>query len=132
VSAYHEYETDFRNADCLCKALRECGLDPDVHEQAVQLRGYHNDLRQETAEIVVPRLQLGSAANDLGFKQQPDGTYKMILSEYDQQATFPKRRQAELKRKYGERWAHKLAARHGARLIGRREVGGKVQLVFGR
>jgi hypothetical protein len=52
-------------------------------EQPRHLEGYQGDRRDQTAEIVLPRSQVGGAANDIGFKLQEDGTYGAIISDYD-------------------------------------------------
>jgi hypothetical protein len=69
----------------LVEALRKQGFHPSVHEIAVALEGYGGDKRKETAEIVIPRRQVGSASNDIGFQRQPDGSFQPIISEYDRE-----------------------------------------------
>lgn len=43
-------------------------------------------------EIIVRRKHVGSAANDVGFKFQPDGSIKGYVSDYDRSHTFTKKR----------------------------------------
>lgn len=59
------------------------GYTPLVHEEAKNLHGYHGDVRKQKAHIIIPRSQVGSASNDVGF-EKVDGKYIMHLSEYDQ------------------------------------------------
>ena len=70
-------------------------------DKAQQLEGYHGDLRQDTAEIIIPRRFIGSASNDIGFKLQEDGTYGAIISDYDRTSM-----------KYNQDWIGKLSQRY--------------------
>lgn len=134
MSAYVKVGTEFRDEDTLCQALREEGLAPAVHAKAVALTDYQGQKRPETAEIVVPRRQVGGMSNDIGFQRQEDGTFRAIVSEFDQgkynEAWFKK-----LKRVYGEKRAVKLAQQQGLKLVDRKakvDAQGKhsVKLIF--
>lgn len=51
------------------------------------LYGYHGDMREETAHVVIPRevvnqYMSGGASNDVGFTKTKDG-FDAIVSEYD-------------------------------------------------
>lgn len=83
MSKYDGYATKFSDPDALVGALEECGYKAEVHAEAKALTGYAGDTRPETAEIIIPRKQVGRSANDLGFKRQMDGTYTAIISEFD-------------------------------------------------
>jgi hypothetical protein len=83
MSAYHDFQTEFNDQECLVAGLQAVGYNPNVYEVAQQLEGYHGDKRQQTAEIIVPRSQVGCASNDLGFKKQVDGTFSAIISDFD-------------------------------------------------
>lgn len=48
------------------------------------LSGYQGDARSQKAHIVIPRGQISSASNDIGFLREEDGTYTVHVSEYDQ------------------------------------------------
>lgn len=91
MSEYVTYNTRaIRNQEVLLAALAELGWDQgkvEVHEQPVALYGYHGDQRPEKAHIVIRRNQTGvGSSNDIGFVRQDDGTYKPIISAYDQTA----------------------------------------------
>ena len=58
------------------------GYTPQVHKEAKQLHGYQGDLRSQKAHIIIPKSQVGSASNDVGFEKKGD-SYIMHLSEYD-------------------------------------------------
>jgi len=44
-------------------------------------------MRDQTANIIVRRQYVGTAANDVGFLKQSDGRYQMIISEFDRRQT---------------------------------------------
>lgn len=83
MSAYREQKTSINDAGCLMTALQSMNFKPIRHTTAVRLEGYHGDKRQQTAEIVIPRAQVGSASNDIGFKLQANGAYAAIISDFD-------------------------------------------------
>ena len=55
----------------------------EVHDEATNLYGYKGDKREQTAEIVIRKKDVGSSSNDIGFKKQEDGTYQAVISEFD-------------------------------------------------
>ena len=88
MSAYKKIKCNFVNKDSLIKALKTIGLNPVTHEIATNLRGYKNDIRNEKAEIIIPKEQLNELftglSNDLGFKwNEAENKYDMICSDYD-------------------------------------------------
>lgn len=52
------------------------------------------------AEVIIRRQYIGAASNDIGFKQQNDGQFEAIISEYDCQ-------------QYSQEWLNKLTQRYG-------------------
>lgn len=88
MSAYKKIECDFKDREVLCMALEDLGFKPEIHESPIKLVGYEGNLRNEMAQIVVPRSQIDElytgASNDLGFIMHPEKkNYIMICSEYD-------------------------------------------------
>ena len=83
MSIYREQKTKLTDARALEAALKQKGFRPERHNHPVQLEGYHGDKRKQTAEIVIPRKQVGPASNDIGFKLQDDGSYAAIISDFD-------------------------------------------------
>lgn len=84
MSEYHVIDIEFEDEDSLVSALKELGYNPKVYnEEPVNLYGYQGDKRQQKAHIVIPRSQVGSASNDVGFERQGDGKYIMHVSAYD-------------------------------------------------
>jgi hypothetical protein len=64
--------------------LKEMGYTPQIHlDKAVNLYGYQGDKRSQKAHIVIPRSQVSSASNDLGW-EIVNGKIVMHISEYDQ------------------------------------------------
>jgi hypothetical protein len=130
MSAYHTQKTQYKDRDALVEALGEQGYKTvEVHEVATNLYGYHGDMRSQKANVIVRRQYVGSAANDLGFVKEEDGTYSAIVSSYDSG-----KHNAEwyygLKRAYVERVDIKTAAKQGFKYLGKKIVAGKVQLQF--
>jgi hypothetical protein len=90
----------------------------EFHENGEDLFGYGGDNRSKIStkssdyappcEIIVRKKHVGSAANDIGFKFQPDGSIKGYVSDYDRSHTFtPKRRDrvaVEYQVKVGEKF----------------------------
>jgi hypothetical protein len=94
-------KTQIKNRDTLIQALADVGFhDVEVHEKAQHLYGYEGDVREQTAEVIVRRQYIGTSSNDLGFKQQDDGQFEAIISEYDCQ-------------KYSQEWLNGLTQRYG-------------------
>ena len=103
MSAYRNYETEFKDKECLVGALQDVGYGiVENHNQAAILVDYHGQPRPEKAEIVVRRKYVDYSANDLGFARQPDGTYKAIISDYD-------------RHKHNDQWLQKLKVRYNVR-----------------
>lgn len=102
MSHYTKVKTKIKKKSALVKALGDLGFTAEklrVEETAKQLEGYEGRLRDQKAEIIIPRRYVGGAANDIGFKEQADGTYEAIISEYDSH-------------RYNEPWLKKLNQRY--------------------
>lgn len=88
MSAYKKIKCEIRNQDILVESLKSMGLEPAIHEEAKALVGYQGDKRQQTAEIIVSKVQLNKmftgSSNDLGFKwNEKELKYDIICSDYD-------------------------------------------------
>jgi hypothetical protein len=120
----------FRDRDCLVEALRGIGHLVVVYETPQHLAGYAGDMRPETAEIILPRLSLTSASNDIGFAYE-DGLWTAIVSEYDQRSRYGDAWQRQLKVMYQRKLVEKTARRLGmspAGEVGYLERGGQRRL----
>jgi hypothetical protein len=84
MSAYKNIQCSFKNKDILIECLKEIGYNPVVYKEKTNLTGYRGDSRDQAAEIIVPRTQISSVSNDLGFSfNEEDNEYTMLCSEYD-------------------------------------------------
>ena len=83
MSEFHVVEIQFKEKECLVKALEEMGYKPIVHKESVNLYGYQGDKRVQKAHIVIPKSQVGAASNDIGFERTSTG-YIMHISEFDE------------------------------------------------
>jgi hypothetical protein len=101
MSHFTSIKTQIKNQDALVKALADIGFENlEVHETAQFLYGYQGDVREQTAEVIIRRQYIGAGSNDIGFKQQPDGQFEAIISEYD-------------RHKYSQDWLNGLTQRYG-------------------
>ena len=128
MSKYNRQKSQYNDRDCLVAALNEQGYaEVEVHEEAVNLIGYYGDTRPEKANVIVRRKHIGTAANDLGFVKEADGTYSAIVSDYDSRkhgAVW----MTGLKKAYTEKRLIKHAAKNGLKYLGKEVVKGRVQL----
>jgi hypothetical protein len=84
MSAYKSLSCSFKDFDTLIEALKELKFEPVVYKEKQNLRGYTDDVREDKAEIIIPKNQLSLASNDLGFSyDEKTNEYNMICSEYD-------------------------------------------------
>lgn len=84
MSHFSRIKVQYKNQAAVVAALEQLGFKPVVYEQPVHLCGYRGDERPEVAHIVVPRNQISSASNDLGFIWSEQSlAYEMIISDYD-------------------------------------------------
>lgn len=90
MSAFKKIVCDFKDKNLLISSLKELGFIPEIHNSPVKLKGYQGDIRQEQAEIIVPKEQINKllsaqhGSNDVGFiHDSVNDKYIMICSEYD-------------------------------------------------
>jgi Protein of unknown function (DUF1257) len=107
MSHFTAIKTQIRDRDALVKALEDIGFKDqlEIHETAQGLYGFQDDLRKETAEIIIRRKYLGAASNDIGFKKQEDDTYEAVISSYDRAYN------------YGQQWVNELTQRYGYHVL---------------
>ncbi len=72
-------KTSIKRKSALIKALKQMHSGKwknavEVNEKATNLYGYQGDKREQVAEIIIRRKNVGSSSNDIGFKQNEDGT----------------------------------------------------------
>jgi hypothetical protein len=84
MSAYKKINCSFKDQSTLIDCLKHLGYEPVVYKEKHNLSGYQNDIRNEKAEIIVPKNQISTASNDLGFSyDDTKKEYTMICSDYD-------------------------------------------------
>lgn len=84
MSHFSQIAVKFKDQSCLVEALQRLGFYPQIHDKPVNLYGYQGDKREQVAHIVVPRNQISSLSNDLGFHWN-GFDYECLISEYDEQ-----------------------------------------------
>ncbi|MBD2491405.1 DUF1257 domain-containing protein [Aulosira sp. FACHB-615] len=123
MSHFSKIAIKFKDQSCLVEALQRFGFYPQIHDQPVNLSGYRGDRREQTAHIVVPRNQISSLSNDLGFYWK--GTeYECLISEYDQGAGLSKAGQGlgqnflpKLQQEYINLYLPKIATQMGGEVV---------------
>ena len=105
MSHYSTIRTVLVDRDKLVQSLADLGFagKVKVHGEAQRLQGYRGDLRNQTAEVIIPRRYVGRSSNDIGFKAGADGVYSAIISNFD-------------RRKYSDKWLGRLTQRYAYHL----------------
>ncbi len=133
MSAYASLKTEFTDQECLLAALADnterCYTKVEVHENPVNLVGFHGDTRQQVANIVIRRSEVGGASNDIGFVKDNDGKYTAIISDYDSHRHGTKWMTA-VKASYTEKRAVKEMKRQGLRFMSREKIGNKIVVKY--
>jgi hypothetical protein len=137
MSEYRKSTTNCKDRECLVDALIEMGYKREhieLHETPQQLFDYvgrptkYTDNAGDKANVIVRRQHVGGAANDLGFKLNPQtGTYDAIISRYDS-TKHSSAWLAGLKTNYSEKALIKTCKKQGFKYLGKKEVNGKIQL----
>ncbi|WP_414530272.1 DUF1257 domain-containing protein [Nodularia chucula] len=123
MSHFSKIAVKFKDKSCLVEALQRFGFFPMLHHKPVNLYGWHGDKREQVAHVVVPRNQISSLSNDLGFYW--NGTeYECLISEYDQGAGIAQAGQGlganflpKLQQEYINLYLPKLATQLGGEVV---------------
>ena len=103
MSRYATVRTELRDSTALVEALIETGKwtveQIEVHHEPQNLFGYRGDERAEKAHIIIRRKNIGRLSNDIAFAKREDGTYDIIVSQYDSG-------------KYGSKWIGTLKSNY--------------------
>jgi ABC-type molybdenum transport system ATPase subunit/photorepair protein PhrA len=97
MSAFKRVEcTSLVDKDIILGALTSLGLSYNVHEVPQRLAGFMGDLREQRAEIIIPKEELNKhftgASNDLGITFNPkSNAYDLIVSDWDARNKMPQR-----------------------------------------
>lgn len=117
MSEYTVVDAEMTDADCIKLALNELGYTSiEEHEVAQPLVGYGGDTRQQKANLIIRRKNIGSVSNDIGFVKTADGKYQMIISEYDARASHGKKFTEQLKQLYSSHKVTKQVKKMGYRV----------------
>jgi hypothetical protein len=115
MSQYCECKPGFTQPDSVVKALIAIGYSLDqieIHKESQNLYGYRGDKRPQRAHIIIRRKYIDSAANDVGFEIQSDGSIVALISQYDRGVKFNDTVLNRLKQEYA---VDVLQRTHGAR-----------------
>jgi hypothetical protein len=132
MSEYLVCDTEMDDLDVILETLEELGFPSSkvvVHATPVNLEGYRGDQRQQQANIVIKRQQVGAASNDIGFEKQNDGSYKAWVSSYDKSKGLGREiTGGRMKRLYNKNKTLREAKRHGMRVQSCEEEDGKIRM----
>lgn len=135
MSHYSEVQIEMRDGAALVAALNRLGFKGkvEVHREAQPLYGYQGDARAQTAHIIIRQQYVGQAANDLGFERQPDGKYRVWVSDYDRKYNkYDDAWMGRLKQAYGVEKARTEAKKKGYRVSEQKLDDGRIRLVCRR
>jgi hypothetical protein len=134
MSKYSETSTTVRNQVYLVAALGELGYKAEIHVDGGALVGYEGRERPERAHVIIRRIQIGPASNDIGFVRKPDGTFGAVLSEYDRAIGFDEKWLGRVHQAYKEQQTLSDAKAKGYVFRGREVVqtpeGPQIRLQF--
>ena len=111
MSAFTCIKLAFKDKECLKESLKEIGFtEVEEYEEAQPLMGYQGDRRAQKANIIIRKQHVGRASNDVGFIKNKDGSYDMIISDYDRKNPLLN---DKLKQTYGLMSVRKQMKRRG-------------------
>ena len=130
MSAYSEVNTEFKDGELLIEALTAMGFTPrNCIGNPQQLEGYQGDRRQQRADIIIPRSQVGGASNDIGFVKGADGTFRAIISAYDSHR-YDGKWLNTVKANVADAGIQRTAKRMGLRVASRKVTKGQIEYEF--
>jgi Protein of unknown function (DUF1257) len=135
MSHYSEVTIEIADQGCLVAALGRLGFEEkvEVHSEAQVLCGYRGDVRPQKAHVIIRRYHVGSAANDIGFQRQADGSYRVFISDFDRQENgYNPAWLGRLKQTYGVEKARMKAGKKGYRVSEQKLDDGRIRLVCRR
>ncbi|MDD2904295.1 MAG: DUF1257 domain-containing protein [Syntrophales bacterium] len=135
MSHYSEVQIELIDEGCLVAALARLGFKGkvEVHREPQPLYGYQGDVRAQKAHIIIRQQHVGRAANDLGFERQPDGKYRVWVSDYDKRYNkYDDAWMGRLKQAYGVEKAKGEARKRGYRVTEQKQDDGRIRLICRR
>jgi uncharacterized protein DUF1257 len=113
MSHYTRVRTTLHDQRMLVRALKKLGFaQVESHDQPQALYGFRGDLRSQTAEVIIRRIHVGVASNDIGFARAPDSNFHAVISDYDR-TKFDAAWLRRLTQTYGHESARSFAEEHG-------------------
>ncbi|MCB9867740.1 MAG: DUF1257 domain-containing protein [Phycisphaerales bacterium] len=94
------------------------------------LYGYQDDVREQRAHIVIRRQHVGTAANDVGWERQADGTYRAWISEYDGRHRFNSEFQNRIKQEYAYQVITRQQRARGRSVSRQRLPSGEIEVLI--
>jgi len=134
MSHYVECQPGFKDRSALIEALIACGFEQpqiEVHDEAVPLYGYRGDQRPQKAHVVIRRQHVGQAANDVGWEQLPDGSYRAWISAFDGRHRFNTEMQNRIRQEYAYHVVSRQQQALGRSVERRRLDNGELEVVIG-
>jgi hypothetical protein len=116
MSNFTRVRTTLRDRDILAAALRAAGYpEVEVHDSPQRLQGWGTYTAQ--AEVIVRRAHIpGTAFGDFGFARQADGTFEVVIPDFDNRRNGPGWL-PRLTQAYGHAAALQYAEAHGYDVI---------------
>lgn len=135
MSAYSEIGTSFTDPELLLSALTAMGYKGIKNHigNPQSLEGYMGDRRSTKAELIIPRREVGGMSNDVGFARGANGTFQLIVSDYDQHKYSAESAwYKKVKFNYAEQNILRAAKKQGLRPIhtGKKLDNGKLEYKF--
>lgn len=134
MSKYKEYPTQMKHRETLVRALVSMGFPLEhieVHDDPKNLYGYHGDMRDEKAHVIVRRQHIGGNSNDLGFLKTPTG-FQVVISDFDRGKYFSPEWLGKLQKAYATDAVTRRFGAEGFRLVKTEEKDGATRLVLQR
>jgi hypothetical protein len=133
MSHYTVIKTRLTDTKALVQALADLDFkDVEIHASAQHLVGMGGDTRQQSAEIIIRRKHIGWLSNDVGFKRTADGSFEVVVSDYDKKWCTTDWMERLIQR-YAYHVAKSKLAEKGFEMVSEKaQAGGQIHLVLRR
>ena len=121
MSHYTTTELEVKDLDAFVDALVQCWSDArgktilrediEIHETPTNLVGYMGDKREQLANVIIRKNNVGGSSNDIGYMVN-DGKATAYISEFDQ-SKYTQSWQKKVKQRYAMNVATKAAVKKG-------------------
>lgn len=100
MSHFTTIKTRIVDSQALVAALNDVGFNQvEAFDAAQPLIGFAGRSSQQKAEVIIRKKVVGNLCSDLGFKRDADGTFDLVIDDYDTQ-------------EYSQKWLDKLTQRY--------------------